>query len=232
MLSKRLSTVLLSGAAVAGLGAAANASFVVDLRATGVTGGGTVVDEKHVQNVVVGSVVTFSIYGQATGNDGSTANDGVLSFAGSLLSNGGTVLGNLSAARDATFLGTGGSNGLAQDLDADGDLDVGSNTPSASANFFSPRATGAPTPVFGPQVLVGTATFTVSAAGLTETSVNFRPRVASTAGSWFEDGSQITSSAFTAGAPVSVAAGIPEPTSLALVGLAGLGMLARRRPQA
>ena len=62
MLSKRLSTMLLSGAAVAGLGAMAQAALVIDLRATGVTGGGTVANPKNVVGIGPGSVVTMDIF--------------------------------------------------------------------------------------------------------------------------------------------------------------------------
>jgi hypothetical protein len=124
--------------------------------------------------------------------------------------------------------GTGGSNGLVTDLDADGDLDVGSNNNASPLNFFSARSKDAPIPQFGSEVLVGTFTMTISQTGPGFALVNFRPRLASTAASWFEDGTQITSSAFTVGAPVQI--GIPEPASLALIGaVVGSALLARRR---
>jgi MYXO-CTERM domain-containing protein len=219
--------MLLSGAAIAGFSAAASAALVIDVRATAVNGG-TLVGPKEVVGVAPGSTVTMSVFALTTGNDGSTANDGILSFAGSFLTSGGTTFGNLVATRAPTMTGTGGSNGLVTDLDGDGDLDVGSNNSASATLFFSARSSVAPDPVFGPEVLVGTVTMAVTAGGLTPTLANFRPRLAGTAGSWFEDGTQITSSAFTAGAPVAVN-GVPEPTALGLAGLAGLGALARRR---
>jgi MYXO-CTERM domain-containing protein len=229
MLSKRLSRMLMTGAAVAGMSAAADAALVIDLRATGVTGQGTVANEKTVTNVAPGSIVAFDVFAITTdSNNGNTSDQGILSFAGSFLSAGGTTEGNLVAARAATMTGTGGSNGLVTDLDADGDLDVGSNNNASALNFFSARSTTAPTPQFGMTVLVGTLAMTITEATPLETLVNFRVRVAGTAGSWFEDGSQITSSNFSPGSPVSVN-GIPEPAALGLAGLTALGALARRR---
>jgi len=64
-------------------------------------------------------------------------------------------------------------------------------------------------------------------------ALNFVPRPANDAGAatWFEDGSPTAKNpgtgSFTAGTPVNVA--VPEPTALGLLGIAGLGLLARRR---
>jgi len=233
MLSKRLSNMLLTGAAVAGLGAAANAALVIDLRATTGSPGVVITNQgKTVTGTVNGSTVNFDVFALVTdSNNAVTTDQGILSFAGSFLSDGGGVRGNLAAAAASTMRGSGFSNGLMQDLDADTDLDVGSNTNTSSANFFNARSSAAPQPVFGSEVLVGNLTFTVTTSSSSPTSVNFRPRAAGTAGSWFEDGSQITSSAFSAGTPVLVsgASGVPEPASLAMASIAGLGMLARRR---
>jgi hypothetical protein len=124
--------------------------------------------------------------------------------------------------------GTGSSNGLVTDLDGDSDLDVGSNNNAIGTNFFSPRSKDAPTPQFESHVLIGTMQMTLQVSG-GFTLVNFRPRVSPTSGSWFEDGTQITSSTFSAGAPVVL--GIPEPTTLSLTSMAGLGLLARRRKE-
>jgi hypothetical protein len=230
MLSKRLSTMLLGGAAVAGLSAMANAALVIDLRATNVVGQGTVSpDGKSVSNVAPGTVVNFNIFANVTDNSpGDTTNQGILSFAGSFLSAGGTTEGHLIATRAAGMTGTGGSNGLVTDLDGDGDSDVGSNNNASALNFFSARSKDAPQPQVGDSVLVGTLAMTITEATATETLVNFRVRAASTSGSWFEDGTQITSSNYTAGAAVSVN-GIPEPAALGLAGLAGMAALARRR---
>jgi hypothetical protein len=222
--------MLLGGAAIAGVSAAANAALVIDVVATSANGGAVLVNGKNVNILAAtpGAVITFDIFADTTGSNGNTQDDGILSFAGSFLSEGGAARGNLVATRAASMTGTGGSNGLVTDLDGDGDLDVGSNNNASASNFFSARSSTAPNPVFGPHVLVGTMSMTLGApASGGNTLVNFRPRVSSTAGSWFEDGTQITSSAFSAGAPVTLI--VPEPTTLGLAGVAGLGLLARRR---
>src|SRR5262245_57998021 len=142
MLSKRLSTMLLTGAAVAGLGAAtANAALVIDVVATGGTGVTVSNGGKSVLTTGVGNPINFNVFALVTdGNNGNTTDQGILSFAGSFLSNGGSVRGGLVGVVDATMRGSGFSNGLAQDLDADGDLDVGSNNNASAANFFNGRS--------------------------------------------------------------------------------------------
>ena len=233
MLSKRLSTMLLGAAAAAGVGAAANAALVIDVRAVSATGGAVVQNAKTVDvtNAGPGAVINFEVFALVSGQDGDTANDGIISFAGSFLSGTGTVArGNMTAARDAQMMGFGGSNGLAQDLDGDGDLDVGSNTDGSANNFFSARANSAPQPIFGQSIRVASATMTLSAVTIpgTDSLLNFRPRNATTAGSWYEDGTQITSANFSAGQAVRLTA-IPEPATIGLASIAGLGLLARRR---
>jgi len=227
--------MLLGGAAVAGLAGAANAALVIDVRAVSATGSTVVQNAKTVRAGGVGDVITFNVFAVVTGANGDQADDGILSFAGSFLSGDaglGAVRGSLSAARSAAMLGSGGSNGLVQDLDGDGDLDVGSNNNSNAANFFSARSKDAPTPQFGMETLSGTLTMTIGqliAGGSNDlTNVNFRPRTSSTSGSWFEDGSQITSSAYSAGANVQILGNVPEPMSLGVAGLVGLGLLRRR----
>ena len=74
--------------------------------------------------------------------------------------------------------------------------------------------------------------------GNSQMAVNFVPRANGEAGSlWFEDGlttgKNATNSPFAVGAPVIVIeTTFPEPTALGLMGLASLGLLARRRKQA
>ena len=211
--------------------AAVEAALVIDVRAVSADGGGMVNNPKWVTPGAVGSTITFNVFAMMTGNNGDTSDEGIVSVAGSFLTTdgGAGTRGHLAAFRSPGMMGTGGSNGVQIDLDGDGDLDVGSNNNASANNFFSARSLTAPFPQSGPEVQIGTFTMTVTRqVFFPETLVNFRPRNATTAGSWFEDGTQITSANFSAGAPVFV--GIPEPATAAL-GAAplALGLLARRR---
>src|SRR3954454_20796636 len=164
MLSKRLSTMLLSGAAVIGLGnAVSNASLFLELRASSV-------DAAHAGQVTftpgskqfklggtgaVGATLTMVVVAKVTGADANQSNDGILSLAGSFLSTHGAATaptGNMTATRQVSttglnqtsgFNGAGGQNGTPTDLNGDGDLDVGSNNDNDSAGFWAVRATSA-----------------------------------------------------------------------------------------
>jgi hypothetical protein len=169
MLTKRLSTMLLCGAAVAGLGAsAAKGALFLELRTASV-------DPAHAAFVsfipetkaftllsplAVGATLTMNVVTKPAGADANQGNDGLLSLAGSFLSirAGASPRGNLAASRLASvgtlpqtsgFNGAGGQNGTVTDLNGDGDLDVGSNNDNDAAGFFAARATSAPDPVFG-----------------------------------------------------------------------------------
>jgi hypothetical protein len=236
MLSKRISTALLSGAAIAGLGATASAGLMVDVRATGATGGAVLVNNKlvNVANAAAGDTVTFDVFALVSGNNANPNDEGLVNVFGSYLSNGGGLRGNSQATVNPNFRASGFSNGFMQDLDGDGDLDVGSNTNGSATNYFNARVNTAPTPAPGPTHLIGSVTLTVSSLNASggDTLFNYRPRFASTAGSWFEDGSatgtaQQGASSIQSGAPVVLQ--VPEPATLGLAAIAGLGLLARRR---
>jgi len=242
MLSKRFSTMLLTGAALAGMTAAANASLVIDVKATNtsagagpISGGGKSVNAAALSP---GSTITFDVVGIVTPDapDADLNNEAVVTAAGSFLStntSGGSVRGTLAATKSGAFTGNGSSNGLQTDLDGDGDLDVGSNG-AASANYFTVReANGNGVfSVAGAPVPLGTVTMTLSQvlAGGT-TNVNFLLRALSSSGAtWKENGALIigNSTNLSSGAPVAIT-GVPEPTTIGLASLAGLGLLARRR---
>jgi hypothetical protein len=168
MRSKRLATMLLSGAAVVGLGnAVSNASLFLELRAS-------TVDAAHASQVIFtpgsksfqlgtgafGATLTMVVVGKVTGADADQSNDGILSLTGSFLSTHGAAghpSGNMTATRQVSttglnqtsgFNGAGSTNGNPSDLNGDGDLDVGSNHDNDAAGFWAVRATSAPDPVF------------------------------------------------------------------------------------
>jgi len=207
--------MLLSGAAAMGMCTAANAALTIDVRALSINGvnisGANT--PKSITAANVGDVVTFGVYADVTGTNPAKFQT-LQSFSGSFLSSGGATRGNMVPApiRIAPFNASSSSVGLAQDLDGDGDLDIGSNNDSDAANFFADRAavlTGphstdangntvfttagtAPTSIAnGTEYRVGTLRLTLTAGG-TATSVNFRTRIAGTAATWSEDADEIS----------------------------------------
>jgi MYXO-CTERM domain-containing protein len=238
---------LMAAAAVglAGVGAAsqADAALVVDIRATALNGGPLTLRDssstaKDVK-VAVGDVVTLQIWAQASGTNG--ANDEVIkTLQGSLVSTG-ILKGGLAGGVSEPFTTPGYQNGASQDLDLDGDLDLGAQQNAGVAtDYIAPFQTvaqgGTATDANTEEIQVYQATFTVTAGtGSDSTLVRWLRRQSISGGNvitganWSEDGQikSATTSQYTAGAPVEI--GIPEPSGLALAGLAGLGFLARRR---
>lgn len=211
---------MLVAAGLAGLGvSAANAALVVDVRLPG-SGGNSLF-------VTTGQVVPMEIWARITP---SANGNGLVSLSGSLISSNGGILANLTAARDSNWDASGSQAGTIQDLDGDTDLDIGSNTPSSATGYWAVRADSAPNPVPGDSFLIGTVTATVGALNGATTVVSFRPRGnGNTHALWLEGGVVVnpSTSQFLAGDGVTLF--IPEPASLGLAGIAGLGLLARRR---
>src|SRR4051794_14161754 len=147
MLSKRLSTMLLCGAAATTLGAsAASASLFLELRTLSVDAAHASVvtftpGSKQFQlgSGAAGATLTMAVVVKVTGADADESNDGILSLSGSFLSTHSTApapTGNMSAARQAGttglnqtsgFTNAGSQDGTPSDLNGDGDLDVGSD---------------------------------------------------------------------------------------------------------
>lgn len=276
MLSKRLSTMLLSGAALTGLGVSVvNAGLLIDVRAVtrnGSTNLGAGNTAKSLPSINVGDTIGFRVFADVTGTD-ATKFQALQSLSGSFLSSGGLTRGNLllsAAGQIQPFNGTGSSVGTATDLDGDGDNDIGSNNPGDPAGFWAIRApllTGphstdaAGNSVFNPSfpptsipggteyTVINNLRFVVTTAS-SATGVNFRNRASTTGGLWTENADEVSTdngdgttavgytggqtftdtSNVASGAPVLIGGGVvPEPATLGLAGLAGLGMLARRR---
>ena len=249
-MSKASRRLLIVGAITSVLGGAhtVNAVLNLDIRATGVTGAGFVENGKSVIFVAPGSVVSFDIFAVVRGTNTSNGDDKFISVAGSWRSSAaGSLQGNLAAdlirsALDSDgnvtspgFDGLGSSVGLQQDLDGDGDLDVGSNTDSDANNFWAARfalapqaiGAGSQSPTTGGR-RIGFGTFTVTGTGNGLTLVNFDGRGASTAANYIQDGQTVQEQSADGLVPLAIS-GIPEPTALSLAALAGLGLIRRRR---
>jgi hypothetical protein len=210
---RRRIPALVSAGVMAGLGAWATGALIIDVRAISATGGAIVVNSKNVDvtSATPGDVISFSIFALISGQDADPSNEGLLQCAGSFLSPNdaldGSVRGNLLGTRTLlVWNGPGSSNGMQANLDADGDLDLGSNNDESAAGFFAVRASSAPEPVSGSTLSLGTLTMTLTSTGLAGavTEVNFRPRGHSIAATWFEDNMSITSGNVSLGQPVKL----------------------------
>jgi hypothetical protein len=229
----------------------ASASLLIDIRATQVNGV-PVADPKNVV-AAPGQTVTFAVFAQVSGTNAAT-DEGFQGVTGVFNSSNGGLLGDLIShtAGDAAtgFSALGSQQGSQVDVDSDGDLDIGigPNTPTTNSNtVFQARSgsmntNGTVLPSGAKEWEIGSLTFTIKPGATGESLVNFALRKNPTGsnnlqyGTWSEDSSTnppgnktptdgvVTSS----GALVSV----PEPTGLALAGIAGLGLLARRRKNA
>jgi len=117
-------------------------ALTIDLRATQVNST-TIGPTKSVGGLGVGDAVTIEVWAQSTSAQ-PIQYQCVQDVFASFLSSGGSMRGNLSipGGRIAPFNGLASSVGTVTDLDADGDLDIGSNsTDSAEAkDFFFARA--------------------------------------------------------------------------------------------
>ena len=179
------------------------AGLSLDLRLA--AGGGKSAD------VAAGQVVAMELYAIVTGADTSTANEGFQFAWGSLLSSPVSaqplLSGSLAATPTAPFNDLGSQAGAVQDLDGDGDLDVGSNATSADTSYLFARADAMQA---GGSFKVADVIFTVpaGAAAGQQTRVNFRP--AAFAGTfvksalWREDGAPEDNTTGTVGAGTDV----------------------------
>jgi hypothetical protein len=236
-----------AGAAAALLASAAatrpaSAALVYDVRLSG--GGGKSV------TAAVGDTVSVDVYAVVTGADATATNEGFTFGFFSLLSN--NAVSGASASLNVTGGGpvapfTSGSQvGLIQDLDGDGDLDVGKKSADAgNGNFVAPRTgtvggevgTGTGTAEFklatytllvGPGGGGGNASFNVVLPGQGGTGTT---GVAAPL-NYKQDGTTVATLAnVSPGTPVVIS--VPEPTTAAaaLGGLGLLGLAAGRRRQ-
>ena len=241
----KLLAAAIGATGLAGLGASqADAALLIDIRATGVTGG-TLDNGKSVQVAGVGSVVTLGVFAQVSGTDG--VNNETLGSLYGLLQSAGGLKGNLSGGFSGAFTDSGAQNGSVIDWDSDGDLDIGLSPTSSSSTgkFFARNGTAggftglSPISADTAETQVGTFQFTVTSdATGTETVAQFIRRNNNggnvlSAALWFEDGSTVSknpsNSTYGVSAQGVSIALIPEPASLGLMALASVGVLGRRR---
>lgn len=177
---------------------------------------------KTVDLTSVGQQVNMDIWAVVTGTNSTGADDGFQMALGSFLSAAtsgeGAASGNLSATYLYPFDAAGAQPGKVQDLNGDGNLDVGANDRSSSGDFFCVRTgsmtTAGKTSFSSNWFKVGTLTYTVTALHDGTTAINFRSAPPNM-GIWQEDGNGIASdengAIFAAGAPVVLRYGTPQP---------------------
>jgi hypothetical protein len=192
--------------------------------------------------------MAFDVFAVVTGTDANLANDRISSVIGSFkstpVSGDGLLFGNLVMDVRRTvfdpdtgdpidafgFDQIGYSVGMIQDLDGDGDLDVGSNNASIAAHHWAARSVTAPNGPSAPAPsgrMVGFGTFTVtSSAG--STLVNFFGRDSQFGGVYVQDGAHVIGPSIDSPPENGILIrAVPEPASIAVI--APLALALRRR---
>jgi len=176
--------------------------------------------------------------------------DLIQSVEGIIASNSGTsVQVNLThvvnTAAGNAFNATGSGNGTPTNLGGDTDIDIGpsltpQNGTSGNINYRSNGAIGSlDTNLFNLNLAAtttasGPSTLTVIAGGASDALINWTTAAVFGVGGqpqWTENGvvkNQVNGDTIEIGAPVRIL-GVPEPTSLGLLGLGALGLIRRRR---
>ena len=139
---------------------AANAALTFDIRAREVTGPGvTKINEKSVEVFGVGGKAIFDVWAAIQGADANLTNDRLLLYSFRIKSNGVGSIGNMFADHTVNpdtgpvngwEINAGASSGTLQDLDGDGDIDIGAmdtvfaGSTAGNANGFggAPAYTG------------------------------------------------------------------------------------------
>ncbi|MGB7159080.1 MAG: PEP-CTERM sorting domain-containing protein [Tepidisphaeraceae bacterium] len=240
--SNGVTSALVGGSLLAGAllvaPAPASAALVYDVRLS--SGGGKSL------TATAGSTFSVDVYAVVTGANATATDDGFTNGFFSLMSN--NTVSDSSSGLTITGGGpvapfnSGSQAGLIQDIDADGDLDVGKDSgQSGNVNFVAPR-----TGTIGGELGTGTgaaefklATYTVSVgagAGSGNASLNLvlpgqngtGTVVLATPILYRQDGAPVnTLTSVSVGSPVVVA--VPEPAALGVLGLGAFGLFVRRR---
>jgi hypothetical protein len=226
-------------------GSRADADLVVDLRAVALNGL-PLSGSNNAKTVFVsgqpGDVVTLDLWGVVSGTDGFN-NEGLVSAHGSVISPG-SLLGNIVGGPVAPFADSGSQNGSSQDIDSDGDLDVGvvPNGGTPGTGWFIARAAalqtnGTRTDANTEEFRIGQFTFTVT-GGTSDTFVSYFRRANAAGGNivtsavWSQDGAAMDPvlRPYRVGAPVHI---VPEPAAASTVAtaaaLSAVGLRSRWR---
>jgi hypothetical protein len=199
----------------------APAALTVDLRAVSTTAGVIINAKEVLFTGGIGDKVVMDIYGKVTGSNSNPDDDWIGWVHGSFLTSFGGPQGDLRTTLVGGREGWNGvfaSLGLIQDLDGDGDLDVGSNFPENAANYFrTDRREETP---YVPETKFGTLTWTCTSGLTGGLTLNFRTRDASDGdgAAWLQDGFGQTplTNDYRAGSAVILSV-TPEPNSTILV---------------
>ncbi len=161
-------------------------SLTIQVRAADGSASATATSVGQVLTLQVVGVVSAGTVGASDVNVsvGQPATYGVNDVTGSLISTAvfaNPVKGTVATSLPGTFQANGFQVGTQRDLNGDGSLDVGSNTPTDIAGYFFPRHGGIDTSgtVSGNtnSIVLGTVTYTVTSLnGGGETDLNFAPR--------------------------------------------------------
>jgi hypothetical protein len=218
----------------------------MDVRATRVNGAPLTAQQttKFIPDAHADDVIQFDVFAIVVGQNASTADDKFISVSGSWLSRhvpstfdmlGTLALDVVHTTYDSSngqiltpgFDGPGYSVGQQQDLDLDGDLDVGGQNDANDAGFWEASyilggdgiGAGSTSPISGGRK-IGFGTFTVSSPGITQvTEIFFDGRNSSMAAVYVQDGVLVQEASVNAAVPLRI--GTPEPSCMSLVALAG-----------
>jgi hypothetical protein len=210
-------------------------------------------DATNAQVLAAGDLVKINVYGVVTTTDGTlgdAATSGVKVANIEFLKSVTGLKGNLSAALAQSFKGTASNPGVIADLNGDGSMDIGtSSLAAATVGSFAAVSTAGTDPIFGNKLLLGTLTFTASELG-ENTTIYSLPRGATTGttaaknalNQWRLNGTAASAGAATgadfehltwtnpvvSGSSVTIH-GVPEPSTIVLLGLGALALVFVRR---
>ncbi|MCY2951931.1 MAG: PEP-CTERM sorting domain-containing protein [Planctomycetota bacterium] len=272
LIKTKLMTACAGVLLIGGIGASvASAKIVVDVRQDGT-------DAKVFHQPTLADLnkpITLNVFAQVTSTDTATSGtafkETLASIHGAMVSAGptrGTIapnyfypdpdtgdpVGPLTPFGDpfndkVSFNGSASQNGLSQDIDGDGDMDLGGKLGDGVSNWIVFRtdkknmgwATGQGKKLNdfgGVEFQLGQIIFTPSAFGVADTFINFRIRsdasgnTVKEAGLWTEDGTGASSLRDGSSGVIEfspfIIPPIPEPATLSLLGLGAAMLLGRR----